>query len=469
MDAAVPPAAVTARELLFARPTESPRYIVYCRAYAVASAIHLTLPDALDDPRWWPANAAYWLGALLVAARGNAAGWMLCAIGLVVPLLLYEDQLTQSVYLLACALGALACFPGRASSRAERLSLGLPAIVRVLTVGTYALAAFHKLNRDFLDPGVSCANAGVAVLADNWAVDALASPALAPIWPHVFLLAEAAVVVLLVVRPAWGMLVALLMHIPLTIVFAPSFAFVMISGWTCLLTERDLAHLAETLRAKLRAIVGIGLALGVASFVLYLQRHWVVYAFWSIKEAILWVGLVWLCFAIARRETGVLTWWSAWNERPPPASRRATAIAAALFVAHGLLPYTGLKLHHAGAMLSNLRIDRGCWNHLIVPESIRAVEPYVRIDEAEPGQVAGRDELRAQILGGLYGLAQLRHASRSWCAQGAGPLRVAGTYEGRAFRAADLCSEWPLPEPALPGLRRYQANLARDCPQHCIH
>jgi hypothetical protein len=460
---------VTTADLLLARPTDSPRYIVYCRAYAVASAIHLTLPDALDDPRWWPANAAYWLGALLVAVRGNAAGWMLCAIGLAVPLVLYEDQLTQSVYLLSCALGALACFPGRSADRTERMSRGVPAVVRALTVGTYALAAFHKLNRDFLDPDVSCANAGVSVLADNWAIDALAAPSLAPVWPHVFLLAEVAVVGLLVVRPAWGMALALLMHIPLTIVFAPSFAFVMISGWVCLLTERDLAHLAATLRAKLGFVVGLGVGLGVASFVLYMQRHWVVYAFWSIKEAILWIALVWLCFAIVRREEGVLSWWSAWAERPPRSLRWAPAIAAALFVAHGVLPYTGLKFHHSGAMLSNLRIDRGCWNHLIVPESARAIEPYVRIDEAEPGDVAGREELSAQILGGLYGLGQLRHASRSWCASGAAPLRAAGTYEGRAFRTDDLCSDWPLPEPTLPGLRRFQANLARDCPQLCIH
>jgi hypothetical protein len=399
------------------------------------------------------------------------AGWLLCAGGLVLPLLLWEDQLTQSVYLLGCALAAIVCWAGRAKGRDERLARGLPAIVRVLTAGTYAIAAIHKLNRDFLDPSVSCANAGVSVLADNWAVSALAAPKLAAAWPFLFLAAELAAATLLVVRPSAGMLLALLMHIPLTIVFAPSFAFVMISGWACFLTEREIAHLGETLRARWKWIVALGIALGTASFVLYMQRHWVVYPFWSFKEALLWTGVVWLVIALVRRPPGALGWWSAWRERPPHGLRWAPWIAGALWLANGLTPYTGLQIHHTGAMLSNLRIDRGCWNSLLFPESMRAIEPYVRIDEVELGDISGREELEAQVTETLFSPAQLRTESRSWCAHGAAPVRVRGTYQGRAFESPDLCDEdaWPLPEPALPGLRRYQTNLPRPCPHRCIH
>ena len=46
------------------------------------------------------------------------------------------------------------------------------AVFRGVTVATYLIAAFHKLNHDFLNPEFSCANYGVIELVDYWQISA---------------------------------------------------------------------------------------------------------------------------------------------------------------------------------------------------------------------------------------------------------------------------------------------------------
>jgi hypothetical protein len=392
-------------------------------------------------------------------------------VGLALPLFFFSDVLTQSMFLFACTLGALACFVGRRSGRDERLAVLLPAVVRTLTVGLYAAAAFHKLNRGFLHPDLSCARAGVDVLADNWAIDALASPALHGVWPTLFVAAELTIVALLVARPAAGMVVALLMHIPLTIVFAPSFAFTMISGWAAFLREDERAHLGRVIRERTLVIVLGGAGIGLTSFALYMQRHWQVYFFWSLKEAALWTLFVWLVVAWWKRPAGVFGWLSAWRERIPRGGGGLVAVFAVLWLANAALPYTGLTFHHTGAMLSNLRVDAGCWNSVVVPESVRFVEPYLRIDDATVGgRVPGRAVLEETLETTLYDRITLEVIREEMCRRGAAPVRARGTLEGRVFEVRDLCARpWPLGRPFMPGHRRFQTALPRDCAQTCVH
>jgi len=465
---------------LLASPTTSLRYRLYCRAFSAASAIHLLLPDALDEA-WLTPNAAYWLGAALIAGNGCALGWLLAAVGLGAPLLFLGDQLTQSVYLLACACSALVCFVGPGAGRPGRLEESLPAAVGTLTVGVYAIAALHKLNSGFFDPQLSCANGGLAILADNWALPLPSAAMTAALWPPVFLVVEASVVVLLVVRPVFGMMLAAAMHIPLTIVFAPSFAFTMISGWVCLLREDEVAHLLGTMRRRYRLIVGIGAVLGIGSFGLYLVRHWVVYPWWSFKEGLLWVLLAWL----------VVGWGDGRQSRegsedaprahlfrtPFPTSitgrhgRALAGVVGAVWVLNALTPYTGLRYHQAGAMLSNLRIDEGCWNSAIFPEAMRISDPYVRIDEVEVGGSASdQGELEATFLNSLWNRGSLERQREHACRWGGRPISIAGTYAGEAFAVTDLCeTPWPLGQPPLPHARGFQENLSRECAQACIH
>ncbi len=450
------------------RPNDSVRYLVYCRAFAAASAIHLLLPDALQEG-WLVPDLLYWVGAILLAATGCLAGWVLCAAGVAWPVLFLGDQLTQSIYLLLCALSAIACFAGRRDGRAERTAVGLPYAVRWLTVLVYALAAVHKVNAGFLDPEVSCATGGVDILARNWGAPWIAADPMKAWWPIGWLVVEGAIAVLLVVRPAVAIALACFVHVPLTIVFAPAFAFVTASGFVAALSETDLLWVGRVMRRRWTAIVAIGAALGIGSFLLYLRNHWVVYGFWSFKEGILWLGGVWLVAAHLRRPPGSLSWFSAFRERPVGTPRAIGIAVVLILVAWGLTPYTGLQFHHTGAMLSNLRIDRGCWNSLVFPEAMRIVEPYVRIDHARIG--AGRPDLEAHLEEGLWSPEALLTLREDSCAHLPRPVRIEGTWHGRRFDSADLCNarRWPFGRTVLPRYRAFQHNLRRECPQACIH
>jgi hypothetical protein len=328
----------------------------------------------------------------------------------------------------------------------------------------------HKLNRGFLDPELSCAVRGMEVLADNWAIDALGSPTVAPYYPFLFLVAELGLVVLFIARPGAAMALAVLMHVPLTIVFAPSFAFTMISGWVSFLSEDELAHAFRRLRERWGTILAVGSALGLGSFGLYLQRHWILYPFWSLKEGLLWVLFAWIVATWIRRPEGVLGWLSAWREKPGPRGLVVTTVAAVVFVANGLLPYTGLSFHRSGAMLSNLRVDTGCWNSLVFPESVRITDPYVHVADAEiAGPVRRRHKLEGELETTLYDRFAFEARREALCIPGAGPIRVRGTFDGRAFDF-DLCArEFPLGRPRVPSIARHQHELSADCRQRCMH
>jgi hypothetical protein len=248
---------------LLRSPNPDGRYLFYCRAFALASAARLTLPDALSDGFLLPA-ALHWLGALLLAVNGAILGWLLAALGTALPLLLLEDQLSQSLYLCLCAWAALFCFIGSGAGRARRLSEQLPLGVRVFTLLVYLFAAVHKTNSGYLDPDFGCANEGLRVLFDNarFQLPETVRPWLdSRAWPIVHLVTEALIPVLLLWRPLPGVLLGVVMHAPLTVIFAPSFAFTMMSGWVCFFTSAELQRFAEMVRARAIAILGTGAAL----------------------------------------------------------------------------------------------------------------------------------------------------------------------------------------------------------------
>ena len=204
-----------------ARPSPTRLFIVYARAYAIATVLRLTLPDA-TQASWLGVVALQGIGAIVVAATGGLLGWVLCAIGALGGILFLEDQLTQSAYLLACALAAIGCFLGPARGRAERMGTGLVQTVRVLTVLVYLLAGFHKLNADFLNPAVSCANAGLRALATHGQPAPLLPEGVLSwwLWPPLFLAVELALPWLALWRPRPAVVAMAAFHIPLTVIFA---------------------------------------------------------------------------------------------------------------------------------------------------------------------------------------------------------------------------------------------------------
>ena len=438
------------------------RFRWFARGWAVAAGFHLTLTDVrhLD---WLVPNVLLGLAAVALLLRPVAPGrplgwlvWLAGLVGLTWPLLLLGDQLTQSVHLAGMAVATLLCArPGEDRLHARAIRWG--------TLVVYGVAAFHKLNADFLDGSVSCATGGVRLLGDNWGI-ALAPSPLDPFWPALFLAAELSLVILFRLAPRWAVPLALTLHVPLTIVFAPAFAWVMVAGYPCFFRDEDLAALTRRLRAKRGWVLGMGLGLGTVNLLLYFRDHWVVYPAWQLGEMGVWVMAVAAWVGLGPTSPVRPT---AWREPGRSKNRWRAWLVVALFLLDATTPYLGLQFHHTAAMLSNLRTDRGCWNHLLVPEAVRRRDPYVRIDRAHPGpRAAGRDALRSLLEQRLWAPASLRDIIDEACRHDASPLRLEGSYAGAPWRSTDACADENLPRGAA-GL--FQTNLERTCPQRCIH
>lgn len=455
---------------LLRSPTHDLRYRVYCRAFALASASRLTLPDALTEGFLGPA-LLHGTGALLLAWNGAPLGWLLAALGGALPLLFLQDQLSQSLYLCLCACVAVSCSlgSGGAPGRGQRLSEQLPLAVRGFSVLVYGFAVVHKLNAGYLDPTVGCANEGLRVLFEQARFD-LPLEARgwldSPLWPIAHLCVEATIPCLLVYRPVAGVLLAALMHAPLTVIFAPSFAFTMMSGWVCFFSSEQLLRFFQAVRRRAVAIALLGAGLSTLSRSLWFVGRGSEDPEWVLKEVLFWVVLaaVWLTLP------------SALGFGAPRATgpRRTSLCVKVFLVGYGLnalTPYLGLQFHHTAAMLSNLRIDAGCWNSLVFPEWLRLSDPYVRLSRLEfaPGRATpgARDAFRDR----LWEPGALFEARARWCRTHPEPLPVAGSYRGVRFERSDLCAPegWPLDEPVLPGFRRFQVNLTRTCQKRCLH
>ena len=425
-------------------------------AWLVAVLAHLSLPDALQWS-WLVPDLLLLGGAAGVlwasSPRVRRAAWALCVLGIALPLVLLDDQLTQSVFMLFVAVSGALC----------RDIDGQLQVVRRLTIVLYGSAFFHKLNHDFLfDAEASCAAGGVDLLADNWG---FARPTwLRAFWAPAFLLAEGFVCVALMFRPRMALLVAVLMHIPLTIVFAPSFAWVMAAGWSAFLSEREWRVALALVRGRWKFIVAFGALLGGVSTAFYFRTHWVFYPAWQLKELLLWMLAVALyLFAWTdRAQRG--------TEAPAESTRSWPAyVLPALMMLNALTPYFGLQFHHAGAMLSNLRIDDGCWNHLFMPESLRMHDPYVYVDDAaltDDDPLAQRFEEMLEER--VWTWPELVDKVESYCEHDDGPMRLTLRDERGTRRIDDGC-RIAAQVGVEAGPSRFQTNLLRQCPQRCIH
>lgn len=445
------------------RPLDDWRVRIVTWFFAFGMASHLWLGDAWT-PGWSFANALCVCGTALLLLRPCFVAWALIFVGKLLPLLFLRDQLTQSVVLMTFAFSGMLAhiWQMRGTEVTEDFLLSL----RWTATLTYSLATLHKINHDFLNPVTSCANYGMDKLALHWQLPVeFAGWA---IWPWFAIALEGAIPLMFSLgrhRLAWVLAVAF--HIPLTITMAPAFAFVMFAGLVAYVTDADRAMFLEVLKRYRIQILGSSFVLIGTSMVLATTLPDPSMIF---REWVLWAMLVALSIHAVRM----------WRvERRP--IRRPTSwwprVIAALFIVNGLTPYTGVQYQHAAAMLSNLRIDEGCWNHAIIPESARLTEDYVRIDVGyfgEPGRLVEYEKIMAEQ---LWNPPQIRQMQRNWCKHPVRPFYVHGTFRGRPFEIQDLCSATDLPFEddgffgieIFPDFLRYQKNLMRECPQACIH
>jgi len=462
------------------------RLVVWC--FVVASACHLWLADAWQL-EWLFADLLYLAGLGFLVWRGAFAGWVLSALGLLVPLLFHRDQLTQSLYLLLVASGGAAA-TGRAAWRVvvggeplpdggdEGPSESLRGFLRTvqwLAILVYAFAFFHKLNAEFLDPHYSCAIYGLGEVTDYWNLPAIEMSAQVGVAvPVAILLAEGGIAALHLLRYrriAWTLAVAF--HIFLTFTMAPAFVFVMAVGHAAFVTREDLEAFRETLERRGPVLMVAAAVVTVAS----LRQHGALPEYTMIpREFLLWGVLALLLTAFPP--------WTkrAWTrcpvDRPTSGFARAMPPAfALLFTMNCVTPYLGWQYQHTAAMVSNLRIDRGCWNHLVVPESLRRQDPYIRFEDVYFGEPGRDPEYEQVVLEQLWSPPQIRQMRRNWCSPENRPFYLAGTYNGEPFEIEDVCAGEPLPfgEFRVFGVAifgdflRFQKNLMRGCPQTCIH
>ncbi len=409
----------------------------WARAFAAATLVHVTLPD-FQEPGWLGPAALQSVGALWLLYRPAPVAFALCLVGGLWPLLFLRDVLTQSTLLVACAALGVAgrWLPAR----------DVRAAVVWLTAGTYLLAGFHKLNSAFFDPTWSCANHAWAQVMARWPVPDLGVAA-----PWLAVGVEVALALLVLWRHPLRWTVGVVFHLGLTVTLAPAFAAVMLQGYVAGTTSREAVRLRRVWRRRWPALLACGLALA------------------SLDAAA--GGFAWLTFPKVAF-AGALVPWALLAagpvRRPRPPARWVHAVTAA-WVLHGLTPYTGLNYQQTAAMLSNLRIDRGCANHLLLPEPPH--DDYVRIDEASIGGRAKRERVVRETLWNISALHTMR---RNWCIPENRPVRYAGTWRGRPFVVEDLCAEgWlralPGAERLPAGWQRFQKNLRRECPTACVH
>lgn len=425
---------------------EARRLAPWARAFALGSLLHLTLPD-FEQAGWTGPRLVEAVGAVWLLLRPSPWAFLLCGVSTLWPLVMLRDVLTQSALLTVfAAVGIAGC-------RGWRDALSA---VRLVTASTYGLAALHKLNTAFFDPTYGCANhAWAQVVARAPPLAALPLPEAA--LPFVAVAVELALAVAVWRRSRWMWPLGIAFHLPLTVTLAPAFAGVMFVGYAAAVPARDWVRLRHIARRHPLPIAAAGLMAGGLDATLV----------GGVPEWGPWLKVI---------AAGALLAWTTpllFTRRPPrPPARRAARLLALAWVLHGLTPYFGVQYQHAAAMLSNLRIDEGCHNSLVMPEALRGADPYIRIDEASIGDGA-RPEREAAVRATLWNLAALHTMRRNWCIPELRPIRFSGTWRGRPFEIVDLCAEdW---RDALPGawwpagFQRFQKNLLRECPTACVH
>ncbi len=445
-----------------------PRAIGYramCVAWAMAVLARWTLAEAAQ-PAWWLPMALQTVAAAGLVAQGGRLWWALAGIGAFVPLALYGDWLTQSTLMVAIAITGAAT---ASAAPGARVPQGARAVAATLVAFTYVVAAFHKLNTGFFDPAASCAGHGLRQLAALTATPALDPTQFGVVLPLSVIAVELAIAALLLARPPAGVVLAAIFHVPLTAALAPAFAFVMAVGWAALISDDAWHAVVAWARPRARGLAGAGVAAWLISWAWIgggplggpvAALKMVALAGWCAVGIVAWRTGARRRFAGLRGERGAAT----------------IAVAAALAVVS--MPYVGTQMQHAGAMLSNLRVDDGCWNHVLVPAAVRGDDPYLRIDDVSIGEAGAHAELEQTVLDTLWSPYALRRMRDNWCAPHTRPIRLHGTWRGADVVIDDLCADdavLPASRGVLggtawwPGWIRWQKNLPRACDAACVH
>jgi hypothetical protein len=352
-------------------------------------------------------------------------------------------------------------------------------LFRALVITTMVFATFHKLNADFLDPVLSCAN--LSDRLEQWWPSPI-SPVFAALSPTTVVVLEGLAPLLLLLYPRVGVVYTALFISGMGHIGPTAFALTIIALSLAGFESGDGAifrRLVPRLALPFGALVVAGLA--VSYFVFAGPSTWIRFALFQVValSTIFWGSA--LLVARARQLRG----------RSPDAVRRALVphplrrsapwrnpvpglaswIVLALVV-NGLTPYLGVKYRFSTAMLSNLRVDEDRWNHLVMPQWVylRDHDPYVHVDVVDPLPRKRKERKEVPRLSpGLHSPDEFRRRLDESRRRGH-RARVQLRYRGEALEYADIATDLGVRKFAetLPHARMFQAYLDGG-PQGCTH
>lgn len=412
-------------------------------------------------------NAACLAGGLLAVLGPRMALLALCfatctaltldnALGTHPRLSFIADEYLVDALLPALALYVFARHRCRAWS-AEALT-DLRVALRCAALIVMACAAFAKMNADFLNPDLSCAN-----LAKRLQVR-FGMPV--PSHPVPVLVVECAAPIALVLAPRIGMGLILIMATALGHL-GPAAFNVMLVGLAAMFVYDE--HV-EPVRLHWKRWVPAGLIAGalVATYTRMAYEGPMKWGTFGILELVtMFVAAALVASVVAAPKV----------DRLPPRAlfRTGTDSGKALrswlvfaLVLNGLTPYLGVKYRYSFAMLSNLRVDRARWNHVLVPRFVHLRDgPHVHVRQASTPR--SREPIE-DLPPGMYTAPELLERLERLHGRGRSAyLEVEYGGDVRTVERSGVEPNFLKYLETLPEGRLFQKQLASDEPQICVH
>jgi hypothetical protein len=333
------------------------------------------------------ADCALFAAAVLTVLRPGEPRFFASMVGLqIVQTLVYLPEVPNHRILMFCMnLGLATTLLGGAFRRQDSPSIraGLTEVFTRLSppvlAAVYFFATLAKLNRDFLDPEISCGTAFLGHITGIFPSLAFAEGS-AAIW--ITIVVEGLLPPALLFRKTrrWAVLVGVLFHYGVALDLVKRFY-----NFSAVMSALLVASLGEgLLRQSLRALEDrFSRQVRVRPFLSMLRTFFAVwltglFAFGLLVEpTVAWrvfIGAwsLWTLlglFAIALAVTAVVTPTeiAADATRVP---RAAVVVPVLLILANGCGPYLGFKTRTSFNMYSNLRLEADAGNHLMFPRSL---------------------------------------------------------------------------------------------------
>ena len=286
---------------------------------------------------------------------------------------------------------------------------------RVLLLVMYVFGIFHKINRDFLDPSVSCA---VALWQEMpWPLNAIDSPGMHSLAIYGTFVVEGLILLSLLIRRTRhiGIGFGIAFHSLLGLsgyAMYPQFSTLTVALHLLFIERAAASKIVESeawqsSMSWLRSLRGVALLIGWTALMTGLA--------WTgsySQLAIVWLpsmlAVAGVCFVYGRvpgttSGIGTLAWSRMW----------VVNLVSILFVLNGAAPYLGLKTAQSINMFANLQLEGGPSNHLLFKDP---PGPFNYLDDVVTVTESSGSSLLTYVQAGNLGLTRyhlLDHLDRN--------------------------------------------------------